>query len=224
MNCLWCDTEIFPGINWTTLAMLPEPEQLCKSCLRELVFLEGPRCEKCSRLSKQPICGDCRWWEERTDPLMFNYSIFQYNDFMQEIIARWKYRGDYCLGEAFKKQFRDGFRRKFSFLTKGTIAVPVPLSNERLLERGFNQASHLTKFLPLETKEVLSRVHGEKQSKKTRRERISAINPFKMGHAVKNSVVLVDDIYTTGTTIRHAASILKENGCPEVYAFTLIRG
>ncbi|GAA0589753.1 comF operon protein ComFC [Virgibacillus siamensis] len=224
MDCLWCDNEIIPEINWTTLFMLPEPEKLCQSCRGKLIELDGKRCEKCSRLSSKSICDDCRWWKEHKDPLMFNYSIFQYNERMQEMVARWKYRGDYCLGEAFRKQFRNGFRQSFSFLTKQAVAVPIPLSHERLMERGFNQAELLSRFLPVPTRNALSRVHGEKQSKKTRYERITAINPFRLSMAVDKPVVLVDDIYTTGTTLRHAASILKDGGSTEIYALTLIRG
>ncbi|WP_174614280.1 ComF family protein [Virgibacillus ihumii] len=224
MNCLWCDNEIIPVINWSNLFLLPEPEKLCEPCQGKLIVLDGQRCKKCSRHSNQSVCDDCRWWDKHKDPLILNYSIFQYNDLMQEMIARWKYRGDYCFAEAFHKQFRKGFQQKFSFLSKNAVAVPIPLSPERLMERGFNQADLLARFLPLETKEALSRVHGEKQSKKTRHERISAVNPFRILKPVDNPVVLIDDIYTTGTTIRHAASILKEGGCTEIYALTLVRG
>src|SRR5690625_1097913 len=78
--------------------------------------------------------------------------------------------------------------------------------------------------LPAENKDILTRIHSEKQSKKTRSERLSADNPFVAAKKVNKPVILVDDIYTTGTTLRHAATLLKEQGCPEVYAYTLIRG
>src|SRR5690606_12881635 len=98
------------------------------------------------------------------------------------------------------------------------------LSKERLMERGFKQAKMLADFLPIEMVEPLSRVHGEKQSKKTRQERMIAENPFFIKETINKKVILVDDIYTTGTTLRHAATLLKEHGCPEVYSLTLIRG
>lgn len=140
------------------------------------------------------------------------------------MITRWKYRGDYCLGQAFQKQVCNEFKQEFSFLTNNAVAVPIPLSSERLEERGFNQADVLARFLPIANTKALSRIHSEKQSKKNRYERISAVNPFRLEQTVNTPVVLVDDIYTTGTTLRHAASTLTEGGCTEVYAFTLIRG
>lgn len=72
-------------------------------------------------------------------------------------------------------------------------------------------------------KRVFSRMFSEKQAKKSRFERIMMKNPFKQTEPFNKPVVLVDDIYTTGRTLRHAAQLLTENGCPEVYALTLCR-
>lgn len=227
MNCLWCDTAIIPQITWNNLLILSKPKPLCESCENELTIIKGKRCKKCSRLSGYSICSDCKWWEnycKSNDPLIFNYSVFHYYEQMQTMVSRWKYRGDYCLGNVFKEHYLTAFKQEFSFLPKNSIVVPIPLSNKRLRERGFNQSQMLANFLSMEKCELLTRVHGEKQSKKTRKERISTLNPFLMTETINKPVVLVDDIYTTGSTVRHAASLLKENGCPSVYALTLVRG
>ncbi len=227
MNCLWCDVEIIPEISWTNVLILSKPKHLCSVCTDELSVLEGKRCKKCSRLSEESLCQDCQSWKvhgDNDDPLTKNFSVFHYNDQMQDMISRWKYRGDYSLGNSFKLFYTKAFEQEFTSLPKDTIAVPIPLSNERMKERGFNQSLQLAGFLPLETCELLTRVHGEKQSKKTRKERISALNPFKLTKTINKPVILTDDIYTTGSTLRHAASLLKEQGCPTVYALTLVRG
>ncbi len=143
---------------------------------------------------------------------------------MQDVIAKWKYRGDYILGTAFKQDFIRSFSKRFSFLKKEALLVPIPLSKERMHERGFNQAKVLAEFLPRPCEDILTRVDSEKQSKKSREERIYTANPFNLTKIVNKPVILVDDIYTTGTTLRHAGTILKAHGCPEVYALTLIRG
>ena len=130
--------------------------------------------------------------------------------------------GDYQLGEVFKPAVMDVLSQRF--IKKELVVVPVPLSEERLSERGFNQAKVLADFFPFPTRGALKRVHGEKQAKKTRKERIFTNNPFILIRPIEKPVLLVDDIYTTGTTIRHAAALLKEHGTPEVYSFTLIRG
>lgn len=227
MNCLWCDAAIIPEINWKTVMLLARPTNLCQTCESQLHILKGKRCVKCSRESEEEYCSDCTWWNlsaPSEDPLIWNYSVFAYNEAIKEMISRWKYRGDYCLGNAFKSYYQKAFDRMFSFLPKETAAVPIPLSGERMDERGFNQSKMLAECLPLKTDELLTRIHSEKQSKKTRRQRITAVNPFQMTKTINNPVILADDIYTTGTTLRHAAFILKKHGCPAVYALTLIRG
>lgn len=227
MHCLWCDVEIIPEISWANVFILSKPKNLCSACASELSILEGNRCRKCSRLSEESLCQDCKRWDvdgEYDDPLTQNFSVFYYNEQMQDMISRWKYRGDYCLGNSFETYYTKAFKQEFTSLPKDTIAVPIPLSNERIKERGFNQSLQLAGFLPLQTCELLTRVHGEKQSKKTRKERISALNPFKIKKTINKPVILTDDIYTTGSTLRHAASLLKEQGCPTVYALTLVRG
>ena len=227
MNCLWCDQAVSLEFNWMNIFTLPKSNQLCFSCEEKLALLSGKRCEICSRMSEKSVCSDCQKWS--VDPifkgaLTFNYSVFTYNEMMQQMISKWKYRGDYILGEAFSYCFRREFENKFSFLKKDVLLVPIPLSKERLIERGFNQAQVLADLLPVDNIEIMTRLHSEKQAKKTRLQRINTKNPFIMTKKVNKPVILVDDIYTTGATLHHAGKLLKENGCPEVYAFTLIRG
>ncbi|WP_253291386.1 ComF family protein [Virgibacillus proomii] len=158
------------------------------------------------------------------DTIQFNYSVYHYNNFMKEIISKWKYRGDSSLGYIFGHVFAATFRKLRSTLPQDIVAVPIPLNEQRQLERGFNQAAMLAGFLPIQTMEILERSTSEKQSKKTRNERIQSVNPFIVEKAINKPVILVDDIYTTGTTLRHAGKVLLEQGCPFVCALTLIRG
>jgi|SRR5690625_4141147 len=224
MHCLWCFEQIMPQIDWKNIIVLFKPKTLCNQCEGKLNELSGKRCRRCSRMSEEETCKDCIWWQRHADrdTLAFNYSLYAYNDMMQDMIAKWKYRGDYQLGEIFKQPLVNTFSHHF--LKINPIVVPIPLSEERLGERGFNQAKMLADFLPVPSVEVLKRVHGEKQSKKTRYERIFTDNPFILTQPIEKPVILVDDIYTTGTTIRHAAALLKKYGTPDVYSLTLIRG
>ncbi|WP_339227320.1 ComF family protein [Oceanobacillus sp. FSL K6-2867] len=226
MYCLACQDEIIIQITWANLFQLSQPTAICEECAAGLKLLEGGRCKKCSRTTEEVICSDCLFWERQAEmnTIEFNYSVFVYNEKIQDIVAKWKYRGDYALGEVFRDYVSRAFRKRFSFLNKESLAVPIPLSTERAMERGFNQAYQLADFLPIASSNVLSRKHGEKQSKKSRMERIATENPFFIRKSINKAVVLVDDIYTTGTTLRHAAQLLKQHGCPNVYAFTLIRG
>ncbi|MFC4023860.1 ComF family protein [Oceanobacillus longus] len=226
MICLWCHNQIIPEITWSNLFQLYKPKPICTECEDKLELLHGPRCRICSRQTDEEICSDCLWWEGNLekDALEFNYSVFAYNEIMQEVITKWKYRGDYVLGEIFRIYFKDTFNERFSVLKKDAVLIPIPLSKERARERGFNQAKALAEFLPVPCTDILSRQDGEKQSKKTRLERIYTDSPFFIEQPINKPVILVDDIYTTGTTLRHAAKLLKNHGCPSIYALTLIRG
>lgn len=226
MNCLWCDKEISLQINWKSLIIPPRQFNLCAKCDDQLYELSGNRCLRCSRETNEKICKDCEYWLHRDeDSLEHNYSIFSYNDIMKEMIAHWKYRGDYMLGYAFQHQFKSAFKKEFGKF-KDIVIIPIPLSNQRLQERRFNQAKMLAELInpSFISEGVLTRVHSEKQSKRSRLERIQAENPFVVEKRLNKSVILVDDIYTTGTTLRFAADALKNAGCPKVYSLTLIRG
>lgn len=225
-RCLYCMEEIDDGLHWERLFQSGDSPVFCHHCSQQLIRLGEKRCARCSRESEVPLCQDCYRWQQyyRKDPLERNVSIFTYNTFMQEVIAKWKYRGDYVIGHSFQSIFQQVFQEAFSKKKKKEIiSVPIPLSQMRGSERAFNQAEMLARFLPVPMELALQRKNSEKQSKKSRKERLSMTNPFILSKPLNKSVVLVDDIYTTGRTLRHAAEILKENGSPKVYAMTLIR-
>src|SRR5690625_69719 len=225
--CIWCDEEIIIDMSWQRLLNLRNRTYLCEECGGKLERITGDRCQRCSRQSANNICYDCIRWQQlfdMDDPLVWNYSLYNYNEFMKEVVVRWKYRGDYYISEMFRNSFAHQFKEIFSKQLNNLIIVPIPLSPERLFERGFNQAYVLADFIKHTVQEILTRIHSEKQSKRTRFERLTSKNPFNLKISINKPVVLVDDIYTTGRTIRHAATLLKASGCPKIYSFTLIRG
>jgi competence protein ComFC len=167
------------------------------------------------------LCNDCVRWE--ADPewkgyLDQNISLFQYNDFLKEVIARFKFRGDYIIAKAFAEQIKSKLAKlEYDFL------VPIPLSEERLYERGFNQAEALLTVAGYTPTPLLTRIHSEKQSKKSRTERIHVPQVFQVSENESGKILLIDDIYTTGSTLRHAAKILKEAGAERIQSITLAR-
>jgi competence protein ComFC len=164
MNCLWCQEEIIHDVNWLNLVMPTVPRNVCEPCASLLDKLEGKRCKKCSRKTNVGLCDDCHKWDkyqQGMDDLEYNVSIYSYNQSIQEMIAKWKYRGDYELGYIFEKTFRQEFEKKFGNI-KNAVVVPIPLSKERLEERCFNQAKMLADFLPIPKVDILTRLHGEK--------------------------------------------------------------
>lgn len=201
----------------------------CSSCYQSLVKIINPTCPSCFRpQSNHDLCPDCQSWEN--DPnwkgiLKRNVSVYEYNDAMKDVLSTYKFRGDAALVAVFQKDFQTSFKANFHMKTIDA-SVPIPLSPERLYERGFNQAKLLANLLPLPQLEVLQRTHHEKQSKKSRQERLTSSNVFSItDHSIieGKKLLLIDDIYTTGTTLRHAAKRLKDFGAASVSSLTLIR-
>lgn len=255
--CLYCFQPISPNYTWRSVFLAQLNRQICSKCENQLERIMGTTCQICHRPKtetnkqyfKDDLCNDCIRWEESSKwrgTLTKNTSIYVYNDFMAELIAKFKYRGDYALAKIFAEDIQNILRS-----LQYDVIVPIPLSEERLYERGFNQAEALLIEAGLQPSNILERTHTEKQSKKSREERIHLPQVFKLSqikpttetitskqiqtsknqqaapptNSIKNKhILLVDDIYTTGSTLRHAAYILEQAGAKSIQSLTLARG
>jgi competence protein ComFC len=229
--CLYCHGEIVKKVSWSSFFTKDEEKYLCSVCEKRLVVIKGETCELCDRplahLESQYIrdnrCYDCIRWEEDLEwagYLNKNTSIYVYNNFLKDIISQFKFRGDYELVKAFSKPLREKVG-SFDYL------VPIPLSTERQFERGFNQSEALIREAGLRPTQILQRKHSDKQSKKSRNERIHIEQVFQLienTNFTGKTILLIDDIYTTGSTLRQAAKILIKAGAKSVSSLTLARG
>lgn len=232
-KCLYCHGEMKGDIGWTTFFLREDERLLCETCRGKLERIGGETCPICHRplegldpqYRKDGICFDCHRWETSKKwqgVLRKNISLYHYNDFMAEVIARFKYRGDYVLAKIFSKEIQRALQS-----VEYDLVVPIPLSKVRLMERGFNQSEALAWEAGITPQSILTRIHSEKQSKKSRTERIHLPHVFSVQDpetAVGKTVLLIDDIYTTGSTLRHAAYALKQVGAKTILSLTVARG
>jgi competence protein ComFC len=233
--CLYCHQAYSETWSWAILFGMYRKPLLCQMCESKLEMIKGEICRICGRsfslfpeqYRQGDCCYDCIRWEEDEEwkgILQQNRSLYVYNDFLKEVIAKIKYRGDAELMKAFYSIARLSFNEIYS----SSLLVPIPLSTERNYERGFNQAEILARGLNIKISTVLKRkTHEEKQSKKNREERIKQKeNSFEvtLPHNIKaKKITLVDDVYTTGSTLRYAAKVLLEAGAESVSSITLGR-
>lgn len=233
--CLYCDDLIQPSLGWQELLFGPKEVLLCQKCEGKLEKIQERACNLCGRSSKgqdsqyfkDNLCYDCIRWESSKKwkgVLVKNISLYEYNGFLAELIAQFKYRGDYVLAKIFAADIKNELSN-----LEYDVLVPIPLSEERQYERGFNQIEALVKEARIEVQHVLSRKHTEKQSKKSREERIHLPQVFEVlpgkNEIIKGKrILLIDDIYTTGSTLRHAALTLLQEGARMVQSLALARG
>jgi competence protein ComFC len=228
-RCLVCDEGMKQALTWRSLLKQAEARAICEGCEGKLNRITGETCKMCSReldgnYSTGDLCLDCSRWERDREwggYLSKNISLFHYNEYLKDIIAKYKYRGDYALAEVFVPFMKDRLKDMVF-----DLVTAIPLSDERLRERGFNQGQALADLLGLQTVETLTRIHSEKQSKKSRQDRLSLPQVFRVIHPdllEHKSILIIDDIYTTGTTLRQAAKSLKTAGAKEVSSITLAR-
>ncbi|MEY8349407.1 ComF family protein [Bacillus cereus] len=234
MYCLLCDEYISEGASWYSFFVQSDKQYICERCERKFSYIMGEICADCGRsfllLSEEyregSLCKDCvRWREEMKFLPIKNRSVYVYNDWMKEVLAQFKFRGDAELLQIFRANFVAVFHECFS---ECHAVIPIPLSKEREYERGFNQAELLASCLPCRMLQTsLSRKDTEKQSKKRRIERIRGMNPFcfqKEEMFAGQHILLIDDVYTTGITVRQVAACLYDAGAQTVSSLTLCRG
>ncbi|MBY8911568.1 ComF family protein [Bacillus sp. YC2] len=228
MNCLLCDSPISGSLTWRSLFSLAPDHDVCSACINQFEKIQGPVCTACGRPQQTSRkCADCLAREAKTEPRLLlgqNRSVYLYNEAMKDSLARFKFRGDAKIIKAFQHDFAAGF--KAAYPTNAHILVPIPLSAERQAERGFNQSELLASLLGRPVISPLIRLNNEKQSKKSKAERLSAEKKFscRVNSAKGMNVILIDDIYTTGATLHQAAEALLTKGkALSVSSFTLIR-
>jgi competence protein ComFC len=231
-RCLICHQPVAIQISWSQIFSKETNNKVCEECTSRLEVITGKQCKKCGRPAKHSeyafkgeICYDCVRWEQDPDwrgYLRNNESLFYYNDFLKEVLAIFKYRGDYLLADVFSSYVKAKLTR-----SKFDTIIPIPLSAERQYERGFNQAEAIIAAAGYKPTHLLQRAHTEKQSKKSRADRIHLPQVFSILSAAKvkeQNIFIVDDIYTTGSTLRHASKVLMEGGARSVVSLTVARG
>lgn len=233
VHCIFC-SETVNTYRWN----LP----ICLLDYQRLPQIQGPVCQVCGlplgnevfELSYDinpdpaPVCGSCR---SRKNLLEFTLAPFAYSGRMREIIHCWKFdpaeQWGPWLGTLLSYNLPE-----FLPGENWEACVPIPLECQRKLERGFNQARQLAEKLSDKYELSVSFLLEKNQqtvaqSLLSREERLT--NPsgtFDVPSAsnLKNrNLIIVDDIYTTGATIREAARVLKEGGARRIAAIVLAR-
>lgn len=224
MICVWCQRQFQPVIDLKALLAwqpLPAPA-LCASCTTRLTPITGPSCPACGRQqATTSVCYDCERWQ--AEPLK-NHAVFQYDAGMKAYMQQYKFQGDYALRLALQAPLRQALRQQTY-----DVLVPIPIDQQTWLTRGFNQVTGWLSGQPFQQALTVKHAHKEQpQSAKTREQRLVTPQPFALVPQAADllrdqRVLLLDDVYTTGRTLRHAAQQIYFGGAKAVTSLTLAR-
>jgi ComF family protein len=225
---------VFPSSCRLCAALLDRPGEriVCGDCLGRLVPRRGPVCPVCGRFFE----GDagehlCRRCLADRPAFSAHRSCGAYGGALKDVILLFKYRRYAPLGRPLARFAEDALGGEEALWEGAEFVVPVPLHRARRRERGFNQALLLARELAeRQGLEVLKgslvktrNVPAQAGLRAADRERnVVGAYAVKRPERVRGRVlVLVDDVTTTGATIRECARVLVEAGAKDVRAVTL---
>ena len=212
-RCPVCDKPALPG------------EGICGACKNKLHFVAQPSCMKCGKPlagEREEYCMDCR---RKKRAFLQGQALWIYEEGIRESIYRFKYRD--------RREYAGVYASELAVRYGGWIKrqgiqaiVPVPLHKKRKRKRGYNQAELLAKELgrlleiPVDTG-LLVRVRDTKPQKTLndieRKNNLKEAFKTTQNIVQLNYILVVDDIYTTGSTLDAAAKALTDAGAKGVY-------
>ena len=213
-RCNWCGVEIF------------EEEYFCKECLNKLPLINKGYCAHCGRELKvgADYCLSCKNNMVYVDKAR---SVFAYKEPINKLIKDLKYYEKRYLVEIFAKYMSNIYFRNYF---NADAIVYVPMLEEAEKKRGFNQskllAEELSKIVKVPLLNVLAKTKSTtRQAKLGREERLKNLKgTFSITDkkSVKGKTILiVDDVCTTGATSEVIGQLLKKNGACAVYLLTV---
>ena len=201
------------------LLCLKKGMYICNKCRAKFQYINCPCCPVCSGIirSKNYFIHNVCKRHSSLDGLL---PLLKYDEKSKLILseAKFKYAKEVLIEMAsMLKPIYSSLPIKIDYI------VPVPLSNERSNFRGFNQSEILAKGISWKYKNILRREKNTiSQTKYKRAERLKNLkNSFSINEAfdIRNkNIVLIDDVYTTGSTLQECAKVLKTFGANKVIA------
>jgi competence protein ComFC len=226
---------VYPSFCRLCAEPLDEPGEriVCRACLARLVPRRGPSCPVCGRFHEgggDHICSRCL---EREPAFSVHRSCGTYGGTLKDVILLFKYRKYSPLSRPLAEYAAACLDGDNELWNGAEFLVPVPLHPARRRERGFNQSRLLARDLArlrgmrvlgaclVKTKNVRPQAGLHAADRETNVKGTYAVRrPWKVEG---KTIILVDDVSTTGATMRECARVLVKAGAREVRAITIAR-
>lgn len=211
-------------------------EEICSSCEKKLPYTRAPFCLICGKPipdDTAACCFDCRIFPKS---FQGGCSLFLYNSTLHDAMIDYKYHNRRVLHSFFTDRILARCKKQVLSWNPDYI-VPIPLHKNKRKKRGYNQAellsrslarrlnlSHLPDLL-IRTIDTLPQKQFSPQARLSNLQKVFQINPrYYKQLKTCTSILLVDDIYTTGATMEACSRILHEAGVSRVYILTICIG
>ena len=225
---------LFPERCFACGDLIDDAGAICADCWAGLSFLGSPCCACCGHpfeyaVPEGVLCGACI---RRRPPYESARAAILYDDASRELVLAFKHADRTRFADAFGLWM---FRAGAAFLYGADLIVPVPLHRRRLWSRRYNQSLLLARALtrhcgvPTDPDLLRRRRNTPMQgglSRAARRRNVQAAFAVRPGTSERvrgKTVVLVDDVLTTGATVEACTRVLRAAGASEVHVLTLAR-
>ncbi|MCD8038324.1 MAG: ComF family protein [Lachnospiraceae bacterium] len=205
--------------------------RICRACAGKIRYISEPACRRCGRQLKEDtevFCTACM-----SEGHIFDRGVALYDyQSMKNSIYRFKYKGRCEYADFYAEDIYRRLKNKILAMEADAI-IPVPLHRSRLRSRGYNQAELIAKRLSELTgipmrknlvKRVRKTVPQKKLDARGRQNNLKKAFNIKSDVVKLNKAILVDDIFTTGSTMDAVAGELKRRGVERVYFVALCIG
>jgi len=207
------------------------PQALCPECEAQIEWVSSPLCPRCGRVyesgDSDRLCSDCQ-----SDPPPFARAraaaLYDPKGIVGQAIKRFKFDGQIV----YLPLLRSWLQRPvgMALVAEAEVLLPVPLFSKRLKERGFNQALELARGFPEKTVDFESLIRFKNTrpqvelTGKERRENVKdAFKVTRPAELKSKNILLIDDLYTTGSTAQECAKVLLRAGAARVDVLTVAR-
>ena len=200
--------------------MLKSPVPICKDCAKMLPVIKGERCKYCGGEQSYCFCkiGDFAFVQ--------NISVLKYEGVGASIVKRMKFGKKPPLCNFIAKELANAIKQNYKDIDFDFISF-VPMNKLKLIKRRFNQseviAQNVGRIIGLPVVNTLKRkFHFKDQKAKTRKERIKSIRGqfLPLSQFKNKTILLIDDVFTTGATLSECSYVLKRAGALHVYTAT----
>ena len=212
---------------------------ICEDCFKTIELIEHPYCIKCGKplistgyfkQNREILCLECK---RKKYSFEFSRSIGIYNKVLKKCIHLFKYYGEKKLAIPLGKLMVDYLLKNVEFTEKIELIIPVPLHNNDLKKRGFNQSVLLGKAIgdyfsvPVREKVLIKKKLTPFQVNLSKKERerniLSAFSVEKPEEIEGKNILILDDVFTTGSTVEECAKELMKARANNIIVLTLAR-